>query len=440
MAEGKLFLAVFLYLIAYAIDPFLMVVAFIKYLKPKKKSKLIYFFCFLGMHLLIVGKQYLVLFTRSKLVILFFPLFILCIIIEVKFVFEANFKNSMVILIALLMVNVVTDGITFLLFNSVNISQEQIFEFGLSSAIINLSIRVIDAMAYLIINNFCDIIRKTSRNTYMIMIYACLYSSSIVLLYLYGNRMSENILLCTYCTQALLIIMIAWYFVSILQTLIIREQEANKRAKLSESKMSFINYSKETNEEIKAIRHDMKRHYNYLLELNRRGDSASIEQYLLELSDQLSVTEELYACDNLILSVALSSAQKKAKQCNITFLKSITVNTFPFTDIEFNSIITNVLDNAFEAVSKVTEGERMVKLEIRKINEQEIMIFCQNTYRKEVYEDSPFLATIKWDKDNHGYGTKIVKKIVKQYKGTAIYWKDDQKFYVKIIVGGKQLE
>ncbi|SET22373.1 LytTr DNA-binding domain-containing protein [[Clostridium] polysaccharolyticum] len=51
-----------------------------------------------------------------------------------------------------------------------------------------------------------------------------------------------------------------------------KEDEAIKRAELSESKLEFLNYSREKFEEIKTIRHDMKKHYNTLLELSRRKE------------------------------------------------------------------------------------------------------------------------------------------------------------------------
>ena len=50
----------------------------------------------------------------------------------------------------------------------------------------------------------------------------------------------------------------------------------------------------------------------------------------------------------------------------------------------------------------------------------------------------PLLSTIKQDKNNHGYGTKIVKAIVRRYKGTVNYWKDSKNFYVQIIVRGTE--
>ena len=71
---------------------------------------------------------------------------------------------------------------------------------------------------------------------------------------------------------------------------------------------------------------------------------------------------------------------------------------------------------------------------MKKINEAELMIHCENTYNKEVYSNLSFLSTGKDDKVNHGYGTKIVKSIVQRYHGTVTYWKDDINFYVRVIV------
>ena len=237
-----------------------------------------------------------------------------------------------------------------------------------------------------------------------------------------------------YSLQLALVVFIIVSLVLLVRNKTAKEKAAIQWVEMSESKLALYQYAKETYEEVKSIRHDIKRHYNYLRELAHQNKVHEIESYLDELCSDLKRTDDLYVCDNLVLSVALYDKGQTAKEQNITFSKSITANTFPFTDSELNSILTNILDNAFEAVEKVTEGERKVSLVVKKINEAELMIHCENTYNKEVYSNLSFLSTGKEDKVNHGYGTKIVKSIVKRYHGTVTYWKDDINFYVRVIV------
>lgn len=431
----KTFLVVLTYLAAYAVDPLILYMAFMTYLKPKYNKKFLNIICCFGIfYLLIVCKQGFFLFSRSNIGGMIAPLLFGYLLVIAFTMFQASAKRIIAVVISYYTLAFAVEAVYSVIFVVVNVKMEQVMTFGLKGALLTLIMRFTDLLVFLFIKKFYEWITEKGTKLYMIMAYSSLFTVAGVALTYYKGLKDTKMLFYLYYAQACIIIVCIIYFVIIFQNAIDREQELIKKAELSESKLAFLEYSKENYEEIRSIRHDMKRHYTYLLELNRRKDFQAIENYLTELCSQLSVTDELYICDNLILAVALSEAQKKAKKVKINFTKVVTVNEFPFSEIECNSLITNILDNAFEAASKVTEGEKAVKLEIRRINEQEIMIYCENTYRAEAYENVPFLSTVKWDKQNHGYGTKIIKKIVRRYKGSIVYWNDKQKFYVKIIV------
>lgn len=277
-------------------------------------------------------------------------------------------------------------------------------------------------------------IKKELLNLVLLYLMTICTTILIILAFLKEVKNCRGLLFGMYSTELAIVITFIGYLVIIFRKKTAKEKAAIQQAQMTESKLALYQYTKETYEEVKAIRHDIKRHYNYLRELARQNKVDDIESYLDELCSDLAKTEDLYVCDNLVLAVALYDKGQRAKKQNIKFAKTITLNTFPFTDSELNSILTNILDNAFEAVEKVTEGERKVSFIVKAINESEIMIHCGNTYNKEIYNNVPFLSTGKEDKVNHGYGTKIVKAIVKRYQGTVTYWKDDINFYVRLIV------
>jgi len=441
MEKTNLVLISTLYLIAYAIDPLTMLLAFKKFLKPKYRNKVYYILSFIGLYALVLIKQGLILFTNSKLTVLFLPLLFLYVLIIVIFLFGGSIKKKIAVFITVYLLSVITDGIFSIILICYHISSNTMMTFGITSSIITLVIRISNLLLYFLIQNFYEIIEeKNIKKPYTIVVYCIMFLSSFLGLIFFSDNLNNRIsvLYCTYSMQVMLFLIITFYVVSLFHDRELKEKEAVKQARMAESKLALFKYTKETYEEIKSIRHDLKKHYNYLLELNRLRDYKGIEDYLLDLCSKLNPTDDLYLCDNLILAVALSNIQQKAKQEDIAFSKTITVNTFPFSDSELNSVISNVLDNAYEAVSKVTKGEKMITLSIKKINAQEILIYCANTYNKDAYFEIPLLSTIKRDKNNHGYGTKIVKSIVKRYEGTAVYWKDETNFYVKIIVRGKE--
>lgn len=435
--EPKTILIIITYLLAYAIDPAIVAISFNEYLKPKVKNRFLNFLlCFGIEYILVCIKQEMLLLGDDIIGSKLAPLILIYILLLALLAYEAPLKRKILIVVLIYSLSFIVEAFYAVIFMIIDFNIKNLMNFSFVSASVTLLIRTTDLIIFLSLKNFFVLIKKKDVKPYMVFFYLVIFLCSGFIMILYEGIADKKIVFCLYCTQAIVMVALFAYVIIILTNTINREHEAIKRAELSESKIAFLDYSREIYEEIKLIRHDMKKHYNYLLDLNRRKDYEAIERYLTELCNDLRETETLYPCENLILAVALSDAQKKAKQQDIDFNKIVTVYEFPFTDTELNSVITNILDNAFEAVSKVKEGERAIKLEIKQINEEEIMICCENTYEAKEYAGKAFLTTVKPDKDNHGYGTKIVRKIVKRYKGTVVYWKDKNKFYVKIIVRG----
>ena len=86
----------------------------------------------------------------------------------------------------------------------------------------------------------------------------------------------------------------------------------------------------------------------------------------------------------------------------------------PISDVELVSLFANLLDNAITA-SEISE-QPFVKLR-SKIKDSQWIIIVRNTKSPDWRPiESKFLTTKK-EKENHGYGIKIIKSIVKKQDG-----------------------
>lgn len=439
MTEGKLILTAIIYLIAYIMDPFIQTYAFMMLLKPKHKSKVFNrIICFGVIYALVCIKQALLFFVNFKYGSVMVVLNLVYILFIGFFLFRGSARRKILAVVLVYTIGLAVEAMYSILFLVIKMDASQLATFSLKSALLTLVMRMTDLLVFLTLKNYYELIKEKCKKPYMIVVYIILFILSGVALGYYSGMEHISVMFGIYCVQAIIII-IFFTFVSLtLRQVMDREEAAVKRADLTESKMAFLEYSREIYEEIKSIRHDTRRHYNYLLELSRREHCQPVTEYLEELCGQLKATEDVSVCDNLILQVALSNASRRAKKENIKFETITAVGTFPFTDSELNSVLTNMLDNAMEAASKVTEGEKYVYLEIRYINQHEMEIYCENTYNPEEYHFIPNFSPGGINRSNHGYGTKIVRKIVKKHKGSILYWNDSDKFYVKIIVRGRE--
>lgn len=435
MQEKSLFLITSIYLVAYAIDPFIWIMAFKKFLKPKFKNRIYYVLCFSGVYALILGKQALLFFTDSNLTVFFFPIMITYIFTVSKVLFEGSLKKRISVFVAVYLLSIAVDGGFAIVLMCMHVDPEEIMTYGFVSGIIMLIVRMTNLILYFSLKNFYEIIKEKSVRPVMIIVYAIMFVGSYAVLTLFFEDLTRNesILYCIYSIQVTLVIIITSFIFVYLKDQATKDKEAIEKARLSEGQLALINLTKETYEEIKAIKHDLRHHYKDILNLNQANDRQGIEKYLLTLNAQLNSTEDRYMCNNLIVDVAIYEKLEKAKKEKIEFSPVITVEKFTLSDPELSSLLNNILDNAFEAVSKVVDGEKRVKLIIKKINEQDTMFYCENTYNKTAYMDIPFLSSIKKG-CNHGYGTKIVKSIAEGHEGSAEYWKDEKNFYVQVVL------
>ena len=97
----------------------------------------------------------------------------------------------------------------------------------------------------------------------------------------------------------------------------------------------------------------------------------------------------------------------------------------------------NLLDNAVEGIKDVPQEEKQIELHFDKQGSMR-MILCKNTINGSVLENNKSLSTTKKDKGTHGYGIKIIEKIVNNYEGMIKYYEEYGMFCVQILIPKKQ--
>jgi sensor histidine kinase regulating citrate/malate metabolism len=98
------------------------------------------------------------------------------------------------------------------------------------------------------------------------------------------------------------------------------------------------------------------------------------------------------------------------------------------------SLFGNMLDNALDYESKISDpAKRFISLTIKAINNK-VFIHCENYFVEENFNSNNFLKTDKPDKENHGFGTKSMGKIVDKYKGTINLFIADKMFQVDCVI------
>ncbi len=137
-------------------------------------------------------------------------------------------------------------------------------------------------------------------------------------------------------------------------------------------------------------------------------------------------------CDNIYVDTLLYSKSLYALEKNILFDVDVIYEGETIDDIDMNTILFNLIDNAFEAT--ILTDEKKVSLKIREVKGI-VYIFISNTKKKEIIN---LHKTSKKDKNNHGLGIKIIEDIIKDYQGKIEYQDNEAVMNIQMTLFNKR--
>ena len=187
--------------------------------------------------------------------------------------------------------------------------------------------------------------------------------------------------------------------------------------------------------ELQKTRHDFKNTLRVIQTLNREANSQEIDNYINEYLETQNRSVRIISTDNEYVNAIINSKIAIASKENI----EITVNTISdikcSNNIDLCNIIGNLFDNAIEACL-LCESNRSIYLEISKEDENTV-IFMQNSIRESVLDKNPNLTTTKKNKNRHGYGTKIIQDLANKYNGFADFYEEEGLFCCNVVLSLK---
>ncbi|WP_162300556.1 sensor histidine kinase [Anaerosacchariphilus polymeriproducens] len=166
---------------------------------------------------------------------------------------------------------------------------------------------------------------------------------------------------------------------------------------------------------LRSLRHDMNSHMGIVKGLLELAQYDELSKYLDSIYEDLNISNHFIIINNRVLSVLINGKMSKAMDRGINFLTSISVNKIVMSERDMCALISNIIENAIEATDKVDQN-KYIKLRMKE-QENQCLIYCENTYAvKPIMKGENFLTT-KTDKGWHGIGIKTIKSIVEKYNG-----------------------
>lgn len=180
-------------------------------------------------------------------------------------------------------------------------------------------------------------------------------------------------------------------------------------------------------EEIHFIRHDVKQHYNVLMTLIKNEQVFEAQKYLSNVIADNDLVDISVDTGNDIINAVLNSKLSFARKSGIKVMSSISKDFFGIDDIDWCSLLGNLLDNAIEACCKC-QSDTYIDVQIKTDNDK-VDITIKNTLSLIENDSDNNLISLKENSSEHGFGTKIIKNIIKKYHGQYDFYIEDNMFY-----------
>ncbi len=221
---------------------------------------------------------------------------------------------------------------------------------------------------------------------------------------------------------------------SLLDNVVRRESEIREKELLLEQtehlNQMYRSLSDER-EKQKARSHDYMNHLNIMLMLAREGKVDEEIRYIEEQLGREVQSVDIIDTGNTLINAVLNIKYLEAKEKGIIIpFIADNLTGLKISDSDLVTILTNILDNAIEAVQKCDEKRIVFKI----IKDSDLLIIdSTNPYTGQLPDEDSFITT-KTDKKNHGFGLLNVKNTVKANNGNCFIDTEGGIFHISIAI------
>ena len=171
-----------------------------------------------------------------------------------------------------------------------------------------------------------------------------------------------------------------------------------------------LDIARESEERVKALRHDIKHHIIELSAMAKKNNNDDMIKYLSGMKDFMLNPKEYSTTGNQEIDGVLNYMLQKANKT----LNQVDVQINIPEDLYFNNfnicvILGNLVDNAVREASKSKEKLLTIKMQIK---QEVLLIFIENSYSGKILEKRNGLQTTPPELAIHGIGLENVKKVV----------------------------
>lgn len=201
-----------------------------------------------------------------------------------------------------------------------------------------------------------------------------------------------------------------------------RERELlEQEIRIYENQFGIIRQSQHN---IRALKHDMKHHIKMLTDMVSRGESEAALEYLASMGAFMENGEEYVATGNEKIDSILNYMISKAKSLGIAISWKVQIPEhlgIPVFDI--NVVLSNLFENALNALAEAAEPSLYIMM---KYDRGILYIGTQNNCSGN--------GNTSEASEGHGFGLKNIRRIAEKYHGSLTVADRDGNFHASVLL------
>lgn len=183
-------------------------------------------------------------------------------------------------------------------------------------------------------------------------------------------------------------------------------------------------------QQAKLLRHDMRHFFTNLQLCISDGNNEKALEMISAFSEKVESTAIMHFCKNSTINYVVSAFAEKFKEKEIKFNCSIKIEDLDIDEISFAFIVSNALDNAYNAQLDLPVSERKIDLMLCKKDEK-ILFSVKNTcLSKPVFVEGVPIS----QKEGHGFGTQSIIYLTESLGGNCQFSATDENFIIRVVI------
>ncbi len=227
----------------------------------------------------------------------------------------------------------------------------------------------------------------------------------------------------------------ATMFSALYRLFLLHRKQQSERI-LSEQKHS-LELQLENGQQIRKLRHDMKGHVVTLSGLLTAGKMEEAKEYLKNMESEMEPIFKSF-CANIYLNAVFSQYFQKFQKLGVELRMDIQVGEEELPYMELCQILSNGLENAWEASEKLPAEERDASVQM-KYSRDYLIIRMKNRCQKDLFVEKGMVPGSSKKEPGHGFGLSTIQEAAKRLYGEMFVYTDNGNFVLDVMVKVKSI-